>query len=112
MLFFERSNNTTGSDKKEKYSALKSKAGLYANRIRIKQKKLNDIVTNGFDISECFFRARESFPPVNLTIGTHNTIIRMPYFNSKCYFSSKKDEFRIVNYDEGKNVAKGNKHND
>ena len=112
LLFFERSNNTTGSDKKEKYSALKSKAGLYANRIRIKQKKLNDIVTNGFDISECFFRARESFPPVNLTIGTHNTIIRMPYFNSKCYFSSKKDEFRIVNYDEGKNVAKGNKHND
>ena len=112
LLFFERSNNTTGSDKKEKYSALKSKAGLYANRIRIKQKKLNDIVTNGFDISECFFRARESFPPVNLTIGTHNTIIRMPYFNSKCYFSSKKDEFRIVNYDEGKNVAKGNKHKD
>ena len=112
LLFFERSNNSTGSDKKEKYSALKSKAGLYANRIRIKQKKLNDIVTNGFDISECFFRARESFPPVNLTIGTHNTIIRMPYFNSKCYFSSKKDEFRIVNYDEGKNVAKGNKHKD
>lgn len=109
LLFFERGNNMS-ADKKEKYSALKSKAGLYANQIRIKQKKLNEIITNGFDISECFFRARESFPPVNLTIGTHNTIIRMPYFNSKCYFSSKKDEFRIVNYDEGKGVAKGDKN--
>ncbi len=109
LLFFERGNNMS-SDKKEKYSALKSKAGLYANQIRIKQKKLNEIVTNGFDISECFFRAKESFPPVNLTIGTHNTIIRMPYYNSKCYFSSKKDEFRIVNYDEGKGGAKGDKN--
>ncbi len=112
LLFFERGNNAVTPDKKEKYSALKSKAGLYANQIRIKQKKLNEIVTNGFDISECFFRAKESFPPINLTIGTHNTIIRMPYFNSRCYFSSKKDEFRIVNYEEGKGVAKRDKTKD
>ena len=94
------------SDKKEKYSALKSKAGLYANQIRIKQKKLTEIINNGFDISECFIRAKETFPPINLTIGTHNTIIRMPYFSSKCYFSKNKEEFRIVNYDNYNRVGK------
>lgn len=96
LIFFDRSK-TLSSDKKEKYSALKSKAGLYANQIRIKQKKLTDIINNGFDIGECYIKARECFPPINLTIGTHNTIIRMPYFSSKCYFSSHKEEFRIVN---------------
>lgn len=105
LLFFERSSTMT-PEKKEQYSALKSKAGLYANQIRIKQKKLSEIIANGFDISECFVRAKECFPPINLTIGTHNTIIRMPYFSSKCYFSSNKEEFRIVNYNEGDSPKK------
>lgn len=106
LLFFERGTGAMTSDKKEKYSALKSKAGLYANQIRIKQKKLNEIINNGFDISECFIRAKETFPPINLTIGTHNTIIRMPYFFSKCYFSKNKEEFRIVNYDNYDKIGK------
>lgn len=100
LLFFERGQGTMTSEKRAQYSALKSKAGLYANQIRIKQKKLTEIINNGFDISECFIRAKECFPPINLTIGTHNTIIRMPYFSSKCYFSSHKEEFRIVNYND------------
>lgn len=100
LLFFERGQGLMTSEKQAQYSALKSKAGLYANQIRIKQKKLTEIINNGFDISECFIRARECFPPINLTIGTHNTIIRMPYFSSKCYFSTHKEEFRIVNFDD------------
>ena len=43
---------------------------------------------------------------INLTIGTHNTIIRMPYCSSKCYFSKNKEEFRIVNYDNYNRVGK------